>query len=79
MRFVFNSDTNDFLKYTYGPINKDNEKDIYNQLNQGNQQAVVTETQDPLLQPHRTTGYLPEYGSKTPVRTPGRIHIPKPV
>lgn len=33
--------------YTYGPINRDNEKDIYNQLNHGNQQAVVTETCDP--------------------------------
>lgn len=33
--------------YTYGPINKDNEKDIYNQLNHGNQQAVVMETRDP--------------------------------
>lgn len=33
--------------YTYGPINRDNDKDIYNQLNHGNQQAVVTETRDP--------------------------------
>uniref|UniRef100_K1PGG1 Uncharacterized protein n=1 Tax=Magallana gigas TaxID=29159 RepID=K1PGG1_MAGGI len=30
-----------------GPINKDNEKDIYNQLNHGNQQAVVMKTRDP--------------------------------
>lgn len=33
--------------YMYGPINKDNEKDIYNQLNHGNQQAAVVETRDP--------------------------------
>lgn len=33
--------------YMYGPINKDNEKDIYNQLNHGNQQATVMETRDP--------------------------------
>uniref|UniRef100_A0A8W8KL20 Uncharacterized protein n=1 Tax=Magallana gigas TaxID=29159 RepID=A0A8W8KL20_MAGGI len=30
-----------------GPINKDNEKDIYNQLNHRNQQAVVIETRAP--------------------------------
>lgn len=33
--------------YTYGPINRDNEKDIYNQLSHGNQHAVVMETGDP--------------------------------
>lgn len=31
----------------YGPINRDNERDIYNQLNHGNQQAFVAESRDP--------------------------------